>query len=94
MTKKKTTKKRAAKKAAVTRERQTAKFQLTGELSDKIKSPQQLLIRDAMQKLGPATADEIAGQIKEKLKTKQEPQRVVTFYLAAWKKVGVVKVAA
>jgi hypothetical protein len=93
MTKKKTTKKRKAK-AAVTRERQTAKYQLTGDLSDKIKSPQQLLIRDAMQKLGPATAAEIADQIKDKLKTKQGPQRVVAFYLTAWKKVGVVKMAA
>jgi len=48
---KKTTKKRAAKKAAVKRERQTAKYELAGELSDKVQSPQQLLIREAMQKL-------------------------------------------
>jgi hypothetical protein len=91
---KKTTKQRAAKKAAVKREGQTAKYQFAGELSDKIKSPQQLLIRDAMQKLGPATAAEIGDQIKDKLKTKQEPQRVVTFYLTAWKKLGVVKAVA
>jgi hypothetical protein len=94
MTKKTTTKKRAAKKATPKREHQTAKYELAGELSDKIKSPQQLLIRDAMKKLGPATAAEIADQIKDKLKTKQEPQRVVTFYLTVWKKVGVVKAVA
>jgi hypothetical protein len=94
MTKKKTTKKRAAKKATVKRERQSAKYELAGELSHKVQSPQQLLIRDAMQKLGPATAAEIAGHVKDKLKTKQEPQRVVTFYLTAWKKVGVVKAVA
>jgi hypothetical protein len=93
MTKKKTTKKRKAK-AAVTRERQTAKYQLTGDLSDKIKSPQQLLIRDAMKKLGPATVAEIAEQIKDKLETKQTPQRVVTFYLTAWKKLDLVKTVA
>ena len=93
MTKKKTTKKRPAKKAAVKRERQNARYELVGELSEKIKSPQQLLIVDAMQKLGPANAAEISDQIKDKLKTKQEPQRVVTFYLTAWKKSGVVKTA-
>jgi hypothetical protein len=93
MTKKKTTKKRAAKQAPVKRVRQSAKYQLAGELSD-TKSPQQLLIRDAMKKLGPATAAEIAGQIKDKLKTKQTPERVVAFYLTAWKKLGVVKAVA
>jgi hypothetical protein len=91
---KKTTKKRAAKKATPRREHPTTKYELAGDLSDKIKSQQQLLIKDAMQKLGPATAAEIADQIKDKLKTKQEPQRVVTFYLTAWKKVGVVKAVA
>jgi hypothetical protein len=94
MTKKKTTKKRAAKKATVRRERLTARYELTGDLSDKVQSPQQLLIRDAMQKLGPATAAEIADQVKDRLKTKQEPQRVVAFYLTAWKKSGVVKAVA
>lgn len=92
MTKKKTTKKRTAKKSPVKRVRQTSRYQLARELSD-IKSPQQLLIRDAMKKLGPATAAEIAGQVKDKLKTKQDPQRVVSFYLAAWKKSGLVKAA-
>jgi hypothetical protein len=47
-----------------------------------------------MQKLGPATAAEITDQIKGKLKTKQEPQRVVTFYLMAWKKLDLVKTVA
>ena len=47
-----------------------------------------------MQKLGPAIAAEIADQIKEKLKTKQEPHRVVTFYLTAWKKLDLVKTVA
>jgi hypothetical protein len=93
MTKKKTTKKRKAK-AAVQRNQQATKYQLAGDLSDKVQSPQQLLIRDAMKKLGPATAAEIAEQIKDKLKTKQEPQRVVAFYLTAWKKLGVVKTVA
>jgi hypothetical protein len=94
MTKKKTTKKRAAKKTTAKCERQAAKYQLAGELSDKVKSPQQLLIRDAMQKLGPATAAEIAEQVKDKLTTKQTPERVVAFYLTAWKKAGVVKAVA
>ncbi|HTA23017.1 MAG TPA: hypothetical protein VK763_05750 [Terriglobales bacterium] len=89
MTKKKTSKKKAPAK----RVRQSAKYQLAGELSD-TKSPQQLLIRDAMKKLGPATAAEIAGQVKGKLTTKQTPERVVSFYLAAWKKIGTVKSVA
>jgi len=88
---KKAAKKRVAKK--VSRERKTAHYQLAGELPDKTKSPQQLLIRDAMQKLGPATAAEIAGQVKDKLETKQTPERVVAFYLGVWKKAGVVKAA-
>jgi hypothetical protein len=94
MTKKKTTKKRTSKKASVKRVHQSAKYQLAGELSDKIQSPQQLLIQATMKKLGPATAAEIAGQVKSKLETKQEPQRVVAFYLAAWKKLGTVKTVA
>jgi hypothetical protein len=93
MTKKKTTKKHKAKKVAVKRVRQSARYQLAGELSD-TKSPQQLLIRDAMKKLGPATGAEIAGQVKGKLTTKQDPQRVVGFYLSTWKKLGVVKTVA
>jgi hypothetical protein len=47
-----------------------------------------------MQKIGPATAAEIADQVKDRLKTKQEPQRVVSFYLTAWKKLGIVKAVA
>jgi len=47
-----------------------------------------------MKKLGPATAAEIAGQVKDRLKTKQEPQRVVAFYLTAWKKLDLVKTVA
>jgi hypothetical protein len=93
MTKKKTTKKRTAKKVAVKRVRQTSRYQLTGELAD-TKSPQQLLIRDALKKLGPATATEITAQVSDKLKTKQTPERVVAFYLTAWKKSGVVKAVA
>jgi hypothetical protein len=34
------------------------------------------------------------GQVKGMLKTKQDPQRVISFYLAAWKKLGVVKAVA
>jgi hypothetical protein len=90
---KKTTKKRAAKKAAAKRVRQSARYQLAGELSD-TKSPQQILIQAAMQKLGPATAAEIAAQVRNKLKTRQTPERVVSFYLAAWKKLGTVKAVA
>jgi len=90
---KKSTKKHAAKKAPAKRVRQSTRYQIAGELSD-TKSPQQLLIRDAMKKLGPSTAAEIADQVKGKLNTKQEPQRVVAFYLAAWKKLGVVKAVA
>lgn len=93
MTKNKTTKKHAVKKAPVKRVRQSARYQLAGELSDTTSS-QQLLIRDTMKKLGPATAAEIATQVKGKLETKQEPQRVVTFYLTAWKKTGLVKAVA
>jgi hypothetical protein len=94
MTKKKTTKKRTARKPAVKQVRQPTRYQLAGKLSDNIKSPQQLLIRDAMQKLGAATAADIAEQVTNKLQTKQTPQRVVAFYLAAWKKVGIVKAVA
>jgi hypothetical protein len=92
MTKTKTSKKRAAKKTPAKRVRQSAKYQLTGEFPD-LKSPQQLVIRGAMQRLGPATAAEIVNQVKGKLETKQKLQRVVSFYLTAWKKLGVVKVA-
>jgi hypothetical protein len=78
---------------AAKRVRQSAKYQLAGELPDTT-SAQQLLVRDALKKIGPATAAEIAGQVKDKLKTKQAPQRVVSFYLAAWKKLGIVKAVA
>jgi hypothetical protein len=90
--------KKSAKKKTAPRkprpEKQPVSYQLADELPETIKSPQQLLIRDAMKKLGPATATEIADQIKDQLKTKQEPQRVVSFYLAAWKKRGFVKMVA
>ena len=90
-------KKSARKKAAPKRqkpEKQNVSYELADELPETIKSQQQLLIRDAMKKLGPATAAVIAEEIKDKLKTKQEPQRVVSFYLAAWKKRGYVRAVA
>ena len=75
-------------------EKQLASYQLADELPETIKSPQQLLIRDAMKELGTANAAQIVEQIKGKLKTKQEPQRVVNYYLADWKKRGYVKAVA
>jgi hypothetical protein len=89
-------KKSARKKTASKQQKpgkQPVSYQLA-ELPETIKSPQQLLIRDAMKELGTANAAQIAEQIKGKLKTKQEPQRVVSFYLAAWKKRGYVKAVA
>jgi hypothetical protein len=86
---KKSTKKAAPKK--VKPKKQAVSYELADDFPENIKSPQQLLIRDAMKKLGLATAAGIADQIKDKLKTKQPAQRVVSFYLAAWKKRGLVK---
>ena len=89
---KKSSKKVARKKQ--TRTKQAVSYQLADELPETIKSSQQLLIRDTMRELGTANAAQIAEKIKDKLKTKQVPQRVVNFYLAAWKKRGYVKAVA
>jgi hypothetical protein len=90
--------KKSAKKKTVTRkpkpDKQAVSYQLADELPETVKSPQQLLIRDAIKELGTANVAQIAEQIKGKLKTKQEPQRVVSFYLASWKKRGYVKAVA
>jgi len=90
-------KKSARKKTAPRKprpEKQPVTYQLADELPETIKSSQQLLIRDAMKELGTANAAQIVEQIKGKLKTKQEPQRVVNYYLADWKKRGYVKAVA
>ena len=89
--------KKSAKKKTPRRpkgEQQLANYQLADELPETVTSGQQILIRDTLRELGTANAAQIAEQIKGKLKTKQEPQRVVSYYLADWKKRGYVKAVA
>jgi hypothetical protein len=89
--------KKSAKKKTPRRpkgEKQLANYQLADELPETITGAQQILIRDVLRDLGTVNAAQIAEQIKGKLKTKQEPERVVSFYLSEWKKKGFVKAVA
>jgi len=90
--KRKSPKNSAHKRQKLTK--QAVIYQLADELPETITSGQQMLIRDALRELGTANAAQIAEQIKGKLKTKQEPQRVVSYYLADWKKRGYVRAVA
>jgi hypothetical protein len=58
----------------------------------KFKGQAQLVVRSLLDK-HPQTAQEIADDIKEKLTTRQDPIRVVAFYLSTWKKTGLIVVA-
>lgn len=61
------------------------------KLTDKKLGPQPLLIVRAMMDAGRAlTVKEIADMIKSRLVTRQEPERVVNFYMSTWKKKGLV----
>ncbi len=52
------------------------------------------LIIEAMQKAAkPLTAKQTADAIVKELETRQDPERVVNFYMSVWKKKGWVKVA-
>ena len=51
----------------------------------------QLIINSLVNK-HPVTAQQIADDIKARLTTRQDPLRVVSFYLSTWKKSGLVKV--
>jgi hypothetical protein len=53
---------------------------------------QPALIVEAMGQLGPATVKQIADAIKDRLQTRQDPERVVNFYMSTWKKAGKVTV--
>jgi len=52
-----------------------------------------LIVRSLLDK-HPQTAQEIADDIKSRLTTRQDPLRVVSFYLSTWKKSGLITVAA
>jgi hypothetical protein len=51
----------------------------------------ELIVRALMDKPG-QTVKEIAARIKSKLVTRQDPERVVNFYMSTWKKKGIVSV--
>lgn len=59
---------------------------------DKKLGAQPALIVEAMGQLGPATVKQISDAIKDRLVTRQDPERVVTFYMTTWKKKGLVTV--
>ena len=62
-----------------------------GETKVKPTGQAQLIIRSLSDK-HPQTAQQIADDIKSRLTTRQDPLRVVSFYLSTWKKSGLVKV--
>lgn len=59
----------------------------------KFKGQAALVVRSLLDR-HPQTAQEIADDIKAKLTTRQEPLRVVGFYLSTWKKAGLIVVSA
>jgi hypothetical protein len=68
-------------------------------LTDKVKADevfkgQQGLIMGVLRATGasPLTVGQIADQIKDRLETRQEPERVVAFYMSVYKKKGLVQV--
>ncbi len=62
-----------------------------GETKVQAKGQAQLIITSLMNK-HPNTAQGIADDIKSRLTTRQDPLRVVSFYLSTWKKSGLVRV--
>jgi hypothetical protein len=84
-------KKKAKKKAAVTRK--SPLYALTNKKFPEDLGGQGLLIHDALEKLQPATTAQLAEAVSAKLETRQKPTTVVSFYMGAWKKDGLVKVA-
>lgn len=54
---------------------------------------QAVLIINSLMNRHPQTAQEIADDIKAKLTTRQDPLRVVAFYLSTWKKTGMIVVS-
>jgi hypothetical protein len=57
---------------------------------DKKFGGQAALILDSLRKNHPQTVKSVAGDIKAKLQTRQDPERVVAFYMSTWKKKGIV----
>jgi hypothetical protein len=53
---------------------------------------QAALIITSLQNKHPQAAQDIADDIKSKLQTRQDPLRVVSYYLSVWKKSGIVNV--
>ena len=53
---------------------------------------QATLIITALEDKSPDTVKGVADRIKDKLQTRQTPERVVNFYLSMWKKKGIVSV--
>jgi hypothetical protein len=51
----------------------------------------QLIIKSLMDR-NPQTVKQIAEDIKASLQTRQQPERVVNFYMSTWKKAGMVEV--
>ena len=58
----------------------------------KFKGQAELVVRSLLNR-HPQTAQEIADDIKDKLTTRQDPIRVVAFYLSTWKKSGLIVVS-
>ena len=89
MAKKKDTKK-ISKKALAPTAHQVPVYELAGKEFPAI-AGQGALIKAALEKRGTATAAEITSDIDGRLQTKQEPHRVVTYYMLMWKSKGLVK---
>jgi hypothetical protein len=51
-----------------------------------------LIVRTMLDANGGMTVKQIADRIKHKLVTRQDPERVVNFYMSVWKKKGIVTV--
>lgn len=68
-------------------------YQSTGDGRKKFNdlTGQGKIVADALVASEPITAADLAAKIGGKLETKQEPARVVGFYLSQWKTDGLVK---
>lgn len=51
------------------------------------------LIMESLRAKSPQSVKSVAADIKDRLTTRQEPERVVAFYFSTWKKKGIVKMS-
>jgi repressor of nif and glnA expression len=66
-------------------------YTLTGEAAKQKFGVQAALITSAMSETEPLTTSQITAKIKDRLITRQDPERVVAFYMTTWKKKGIVQ---